>query len=387
MVSWYLIDSERPGCCCAMPESPSTDDLLDATTAMLPPLLRALEALGYAGRHLHPPDLPALVTGLDGLTAPLAAGLRAFEAIDWPDHLTLFQARSRMAATEALAALEGFAGCLGEANPMLAAYRALGGANRAVEALYPVSFMLPPVNRFFLCEPEREDAALQQALLQADPYADGVGVMHAGNTPADRGGFSLYVPEYHQPQTPVPLVVALHGGSGHGRRFLWTWLKEARSRDVIVLAPTSQQDTWSLMEPELDAAHLRELVEHVKSEWAIDESRILLTGMSDGGTFTYLAGLEEGAPYTHLAPVSATFHPMLLEVAPVERLRGLPVYLVHGALDWMFSVDVARLARDALTAAGAAVTYREIADLSHTYPREENLRILDWLTTPLTDEA
>ena len=34
---------------------------------------------------------------------------------------------------------------------------------------------------------------------------------------------------------------------------------------------------------------------------------------------------------------------------------------------------------DALTAAGASITYREIANLSHTYPREENMRILDWL--------
>jgi hypothetical protein len=25
------------------------------------------------------------------------------------------------------------------------------------------------------------------------------------------------------------------------------------------------------------------------------------------------------------------------------------------------------------------VTYREIADLSHTYPREENARILEWV--------
>ncbi|HEX7036117.1 MAG TPA: dienelactone hydrolase family protein [Pseudomonadales bacterium] len=364
-----------------MPESPSTDELLDATTAMLPPLLRALEALGYAGRHLHPPDLPALVAGLRGLAEPLAAGLRAFEAIDWPDHLTLFQTRSRMAAAEALGALEGLAACLETRNPVLSAYRAMGGATRAVEALYPVAFMLPPVNRFFLCEPERDDPALQQALLASDPYAAGVGVMHAGNTAGDRGGFSLYVPEYHAPQTPAPLVVALHGGSGHGRSFLWTWLKEARSRGAIVLAPTSRQDTWSLMDPAVDAVHLRELVEHVKSEWAIDESRILLTGMSDGGTFAYLAGLEDDAPYTHLAPVSATFHPLLLEIAGAERLRGLPVYLVHGALDWMFPVDVARLAREALTAAGADVTFREIADLSHTYPREENVRILDWLNS------
>jgi len=104
--------------------------------------------------------------------------------------------------------------------------------------------------------------------------------------------------------------------------------------------------------------------------------------MSDGGTFSWVAGLTEASPFTHLAPIAGTFHPMLLEAAGAGRLAGLPVYLVHGELDWMFPVDVARMARDAASAAGAAVTYREIADLSHTYPYEENARILDWLTQP-----
>ena len=101
--------------------------------------------------------------------------------------------------------------------------------------------------------------------------------------------------------------------------------------------------------------------------------------MSDGGTYSYLAGLPENSPFTHLAPISASFHPMLLEATSTARLQGLPIYLTHGALDWMFPVDVARTARDALAAAGAQVEYRELADLSHTYPREENDRILSWL--------
>ena len=83
-------------------------------------------------------------------------------------------------------------------------------------------------------------------------------------------------------------------------------------------------------------------------------------------------------PFTHLAPVAASFHPLLLTMAQPQRMRGLPVYLVHGVLDWMFPVTVARSARDALQAAGASVVYREIADLSHTYPREENARMLGW---------
>ena len=32
----------------------------------------------------------------------------------------------------------------------------------------------------------------------------------------------------------------------------------------------------------------------------------------------------------------------------------------------------------ALTASGAALEYRELPDLSHTYPRSENVRILRW---------
>jgi phospholipase/carboxylesterase len=28
---------------------------------------------------------------------------------------------------------------------------------------------------------------------------------------------------------------------------------------------------------------------------------------------------------------------------------------------------------------GARLVYRELSDLSHTYPRDENPRILDWL--------
>jgi phospholipase/carboxylesterase len=45
----------------------------------------------------------------------------------------------------------------------------------------------------------------------------------------------------------------------------------------------------------------------------------------------------------------------------------------------MFPVDMAREAARALAAAGAQVTYRELADLSHSYPRELNPEILDWM--------
>ena len=69
-------------------------------------------------------------------------------------------------------------------------------------------------------------------------------------------------------------------------------------------------------------------------------------------------------------------------MAPVySRASGKPIYLVHGALDFLFPVALARLARDTLTEAGARLEYRELAELSHTYPRAENVRILRWFET------
>src|SRR5260370_15074993 len=41
------------------------------------------------------------------------------------------------------------------------------------------------------------------------------------------------VPEYYTADRGWPLVMALHGGSGNGRGFLWSWLRDARSRGAI----------------------------------------------------------------------------------------------------------------------------------------------------------
>ena len=205
----------------------------------------------------------------------------------------------------------------------------------------------------------RDDTSLLEKLAQADSRRDDVGVIHLDNARDSRGGFSLYIPEYYDEALALPLVMVLHGGSGHGSDFLWSWVKEARSRGVILVSPTARGRTWSLMGQDVDNENLDRIVEQVRARWNVDTSRMLLTGMSDGGTYTYLSGLRTDSPFTHLAPCSASFHPMLLMGFEPERLRGLPIYLVHGVLDWMFSVRMARDAKLALSNAGADVVYRE----------------------------
>ncbi|MSO77611.1 MAG: phospholipase [Alphaproteobacteria bacterium] len=361
-----------------MTEGDPTDAVLDAITGLVPALLHGLESLGFAQRHLHPPMLAELVAKIAANGTALGAALGAFRAAPWPEPLLEFRRVVEQASESAALAFAGLGEAAVAPDGRLVAYRALRHYHASVETLYTVAPMLEIVSRFYLEPGRRDDRARIQSLAAADPARPDAGVMHASNEPGTRGGFSLYVPEDYDPGVAHPLIVALHGGRGHGRTFLWSWLREARSRGAILLSPTAVGDTWSLMEPGVDAGNIGAMLDHVRDRWNVDDRRLLLTGMSDGGSFSLLSGLGEGSPFTHLAPIAASFHPLMLEVADPERLAGLPIYLVHGALDWMFPVDMARLARHMLAAAGAKVAYREIADLSHTYPRDENPLILDW---------
>jgi phospholipase/carboxylesterase len=353
------------------------DEQVEAAVTLLKPLLRALEMLMFVSRYLNPPDFADVMASVGTPDNDLKVARESQTALDqFSDIVGPLNA----ASDAALAAFAGLREVLEGSGDIVGIYRALRFLPRGLEALYPLANSLPPVNRFFLDPSFRSDVAFQQLFLQPPAY-DKVGVMRFADSDNERGGFWLYVPENYQPDRAWPLVMALHGGSGTGRQFLWSWLRDARSRGAILAAPTSVQGTWALTGPDVDSPNLTRILELIRSGWNIDPARLLLTGMSDGGTFSYVSGLEAESPFTHLAPVSAAFHPMLAEMADADRLRGLPIHIIHGALDWMFSVDVARQANLALARAGALVTYLEVDDLSHCYPRELNGTLLNWLGT------
>jgi len=363
--------------------------VLDALGGLLAPLLLTLERVGWVQRQLYPPLAPRLAEGLAPCAEALAGPLSAVEALACPDELRFMRDPLVNAARQTLDLVAIFVEAAQPPGEPMGLYRALRRFARVQETLYPLAPVFEPLSRWFL-EPARRDddalvASLRAAALRDDDDIRQTGVLHASNERDSRGGFSLYVPEQSDGQRPMPLVVALHGGHGHGRDFLWAWLREARSREALVLSPTSRDRTWSIMGgDDVDAEPLREMVASVAARYPVDRARVLLTGMSDGATYALLCGLRDGMPFTHLAPLCGVLHPVLLANGDLARALGRPVYLVHGALDWMFPVHTAQLARQALLAAGARLVYREIEDLSHTYPRDENPHILDWLAGAAT---
>ena len=352
-----------------------SEAVVDDIVAVLPPLLQSLEALSFVARRLNPPDFDRVMEAI-GAPEEILRSARA-QLGEWPPEFADMRRSIETASDAALAAFAGLREVQHGNGDLVAVFRALRYAPRAQEALYPLAAKFPPVSDFFIDPAMRDDNGLKARLDQ--PIAANAGVFHDHNEPGSRGGFSCYVPEYYTPGRNWPLVMALHGGSGNGRNFLWSWLRDARSFGAILVAPTATGPTWALMGEDTDTPNLTRILKTVRSLWNVDPERMLLTGLSDGGTFCYVSGLDGASPFTHLAPVAATFHPLMAEMADADRLRGLPVFLVHGRLDWMFPVQVARQTNSILSAAGADVTYREIDDRSHCYPREINAEMLNWL--------
>jgi len=260
-------------------------------------------------------------------------------------------------------------------NTMIQVMKSFRKICRAQENLYPIRHISTHLNLFFL-EPQ-----VHYPLEILDPNQNSqTGLVHKGieNDYYARGAMSIYVPESYDSTGALPLVVALHGGFGHGRDFIWAWLREARSRNFILLSPTSIDTTWSILDPQLDGTALYKMLDVVKNNWQVDPNRILLTGISDGGTFALICSLQQQTPFTAFAPIASTLPPM-----DISNAKGKRILWTHGALDWMFPVQIIQMAYEMLKTAGADITLRVINDLSHTYPRDENDNILAWFDPSL----
>lgn len=356
-----------------IPKDPQFDDVCRN-------LKEALEEMGKFQRNFYPPEIAKKTESLRSLQSSLKETLRLIWEMIVPDELDEALAILDDSSSVVLDILDTILAAIATnaEDTITHVMRAGRRLCRIQEALYPIRDASPFLRQLFL-EPGANH--LQEMAPSQAPGNVLVGLNHV-NTEADdyaRGAFSFYVPEHYSEASKWPLVVALHGGSGHGRDFIWTWLREAKSRNFILLAPTSIGRTWSLHNPEADGSRLYAILDFLAEHYRFDTDRILLTGMSDGATFAIICALQEKTPFSAFAPVAGVCPAIGLTGA-----KGRRIYWIHGALDWMFPVFRAQDGSRGLRQAGADIRFRIIEDLSHSYPREENGRILSWFDSALT---
>ncbi len=242
---------------------------------------------------------------------------------------------------------------------------------RGLYQLYELRDQLPLIAPHFLVDGARSPVT-------SAPGAVATGFIQRQRN-QERSDYTLYIPEDYSPDRPLPLIVALHGGYGQGYEYVWTWLRTARSRGYAILAPKSFDVTWDMMVPSSDARSVVRMLNEVSNEYSIDPARVYLTGLSDGGIFTYILGLEQPQLFRGLAVIAGVLHLTLDPMLRQGRGKDTPMLVIHGVHDFIFPVAYARQTCNLLTSIGYNVTYKELPEWGHAYPYSINERlVLPW---------
>ena len=231
----------------------------------------------------------------------------------------------------------------------------------------------PLLQAYWLNETALADLATYDArVLDADVP---VGVMHMPATAA-HGEYGLYVPETYNPATGWPVIICLHGAYGHGHEYLWTWLRTARSHGCVVLAPKSVGPTWSLINPAIDIESIKAMLAALAARYHLDRRRIYLSGLSDGGSFAYVFGLSCPALLAGVAPIAGVLHPVVDPLLRQKHGLELPLFVVHGAQDFIFDVRTVRSHCALLEKLGYRITYTELPHWGHAYTNTINEQLI-----------
>ena len=194
--------------------------------------------------------------------------------------------------------------------------------------------------------------------------------------------YLLYLPKGRSASARrrVPLLLFLHGGGEcgndlekvktHGPPRLIE--REGREFPFIVVAPQCPEgEDWR---PE----SLLALMDAVCAAYPVDADRIYVTGLSHGGIGTWALAARYPDRFAAIAPICGPFLWL-----PFERLRKVPVWCFHGAMDGVVSVDDSiRMVRQ-LRGAGVDVRFTVYPDADHdswtaTYANPE---LYDWFLT------
>ncbi len=155
--------------------------------------------------------------------------------------------------------------------------------------------------------------------------------------------YTVRLPSVYDGSTPLPLVIAMHGGFGSGTQLEGQSLltEKAEAEGFIVVYPDGVPSTigirtWNAggccgyaMNNNIDdVGFIDALLDTLFADLAIDTLRVYATGMSNGGFMSYRLACELSERIAAIAPVSAT---MTIDVcAPT---RSMPVIALHSYLD------------------------------------------------------
>ncbi|MCW4038024.1 MAG: prolyl oligopeptidase family serine peptidase [Candidatus Bathyarchaeota archaeon] len=197
--------------------------------------------------------------------------------------------------------------------------------------------------------------------------------------------YLLYLPPNYQPKGMWPLVLFLHGMGQRGddlnliKKHGIPKIVEKQDYPFVAVSPQCPSESrWTM---ELDALHA--LIVDVVKSYAIDRSRIYLTGLSLGGFGAW--HLAEAYPHLFAAiiPICGGTRLMIGFPERIKVLKDTPIWAFHGAKDDVVPLKNSQDLVDVLIQHGGNIKFTIYPDAGHdswtrTY---ENPDVIAWLMT------
>src|SRR5262249_3859144 len=189
---------------------------------------------------------------------------------------------------------------------------------------------------------------------------------------ADEYYYTLDIPESYDPARKYPVRIQLHGGvdrieasapprSGASGRL--------PGAEQIYVMPYAWKDApwWSGRQ----VANLRAILDAVKRRYNVEENRVVLSGVSDGGTGVYYTAMRDTTLLASFLPLKGFIAVLKNETADADgdlfpnNLVNKPLFIVNGGRDPLYPTSVVDPYVDRLKSAGVDLVYRPQPDAGH----------------------
>lgn len=186
------------------------------------------------------------------------------------------------------------------------------------------------------------------------------------NTPAERGFLSrtvnvggkdmkyvVYVPQSYDPAKPMPSIIFLNGAGECGTdgyrqvyHFGGAIMLKADEWPFIIMFPQKQdvKTKWEDEEP-----MVMEVLSKTKAEFNVDDSRLYLTGLSQGGHGTWTIAAKHPDMFAAIAPCCGW-----ADEDVAKSVSKLPIWTFHGDKDEAVKLECSQEMQNWIEAAGGA---------------------------------
>lgn len=192
--------------------------------------------------------------------------------------------------------------------------------------------------------------------------------------------YALYVSSKVTPDTPAPLIIALHGMGGNSNSLLrGRMIDLAEEGGYIVAGPMGYNEAgWygspvitlprgTPVEPpnlaELSEKDVMNVLDIVREEYNTNPERTYLVGHSMGGAGTFHLGVKYQELWAAIAAIApASF---LVDENSIATIPDMPVFLIHGVQDTAVPLAEARSWVDVMRDNEMTYVYQELGHGDH----------------------